>query len=144
MERHAPNGAPEPELRDLGPNVVRLGVELVPLTFALRFPSSQPACVLRIFRGVVKDGIADAYVEAARSGAVADASNGEGPLGIFLGFTGEQRFVTVSAWPDWSTIQSRTGGNPLRQIATQHAEMLLSGTAEHYEILPDAVPRARA
>jgi hypothetical protein len=125
---------------DLAPEVIRQGVEILPLAFSLRFPSESVARVLRVFRGEVKDGFVDEYLEAARAGAEADAEHGEGPLGLFLGFAGERNFVTVSVWPDWSTIQSRTGGNTRQPIATRHAQMLVRGTATHYEVLAPAAP----
>jgi hypothetical protein len=127
----------------LAPEVIRQGLEIMPLAIALRFPSESPARVLRIFRGEVKDGFVDEYLEAARTGAEADATHGEGPLGLFLGLAGERTFVTVSVWHDWSTIQNRTGGNLRQPIATRHAQMLVQGTATHYEILPPAEPAER-
>ncbi|MEA2622237.1 MAG: hypothetical protein QOH61_1147 [Chloroflexota bacterium] len=139
---HMNDGSNEADRLELGDDLTAR-VEELPIAIALRFPSELPALVLRVFRGEVKEGQVDDYLQAARTGAEADASNGEGPLGLFLGFAGARRFVTVSVWPDWSTIQKRTGGNARQPIATRHAQMLETGTATHYEILPTAAPRAR-
>ena len=56
----------------------------MPLRLTLRFPSEAAPQVLRVFRGEIRDGRVDEYLDAARAGADRDALLGEGPLAVFL------------------------------------------------------------
>src|SRR3954453_18908097 len=126
----------EVELAGFAPTVERVSTELLPLRLTLRFPSESVPLVLRIFRGEIRPGLVDEYLSAARAGADHDAAAGEGPMAVYLSMTGELTFVTVSIWPGWLAIQERTGSDVHHPVSTQHRELLQSGSAFHYEILP--------
>jgi hypothetical protein len=133
--------------------VARLGlatdgrIEDLPLAIHLRFhrPANR-ARIMRIYRGQVRPGQLDLYVEDARKGATADGATSHGPLAFFLSSRPPDRFVSLSLWGDWSEIELSTGGNVRQPTATHHAERIVFGHAAHYEILPgaDAGGSARA
>lgn len=125
----------EIDLAGLASSVERVSTEVLPLRLTLRFPSEAAPQVLRIFRGEIRDGRVDEYLDAARAGADRDALLGEGPLAVYLAMTGELSFLTVSIWSGWSAIQDRTGSDVHHPVSTQHRELLKAGSAFHYEIL---------
>jgi hypothetical protein len=122
-----------------------LAAELVPGTeevipLALReLPATstdEPPAILRVFRGVVREGHMQAYIDAAQRGTREDIDAGAGPLALFLGVAGVDRFVTVSAWASWRNLEIATGGNVHQPVSTRNLEQLVSGSVTHYEILP--------
>jgi hypothetical protein len=116
-------------------------LEFVTLALDLPFDRADRAQVLRIFRGQVREGELDLYVEEARNGTLADAAGPHGPVGLYLGPQPPDRFVTVSVWTGWESIESATHGNIRQPIATSNAARLLGGTATHYELVPGAAHR---
>ena len=119
-------------------------VELVSLAVDLPFDRAEEAQVLRIFRGQVRDGELDLYVDEARNGTLADAAGPHGPLGLYLGPRPPDRFITVSLWTGWESIEAATHGNIRQPIATSNAARLVGGTATHYEVVPGAAYRRGA
>lgn len=113
-------------------------LEFVTLAVDLSFDRADPAQVLRVFRGQVREGELDLYVEEARNGTLADAAGPHGPVGLYLGPQPPDRFVTVSVWTDWESIEAATHGNIRQPIATSNAARLVGGTATHYEVVPGA------
>jgi hypothetical protein len=116
-------------------------IEFVPLAVDLPFDRPEPAQVLRVFRGQVHEGELDLYVAEARNGTLADAAGPHGPLGLYLGAQPPDRFVTVSVWTDWESIEAATHGNIRQPIATSSAARLVGGTATHFEVVPGASHR---
>lgn len=97
----------------------------------------RSARLLRVFRGEVRAGELDRYVEEAEAGTRADAAAGRGPIALFLATDPAvpNRFVTVSTWPDWTTVEAATGGDVRRPIATRHPERLVAADATHFEVI---------
>jgi heme-degrading monooxygenase HmoA len=116
-------------------------LEFVTLAVDLPFDRADPAQVLRVFRGQVREGELDLYAEEARNGTLADAAGPRGPLGLYLGSQPPDRFITVSVWTDWESIEAATHGNIRQPIATSNAARLVGGTATHYEVVPGAAHR---
>ena len=115
--------------------------EVLPVAISeMRPPAAdgEPA-ILRVFRGVVREGHLASYVDAAQRGTQDDIAAGAGPVALFLAVAGPERFVTVSAWSSWRTLEIATGGNIHQPIATRNADLLVSGSVTHYEILPGAL-----
>lgn len=113
--------------------------EILPLAIDLRFDRpDDPARILRIFRGQIRPGELELYVEDARRGATADGATSHGPSAFFLCPVPPARFVSLSLWGDWTEIELSTGGNIRHPIATHHAERIVSGHAAHFEILPSS------
>lgn len=123
----------EPEAR-LDPTEVE--VETFPIAVEIEAEGHLDAVVLRVFTGIVHGAELDAYIEEAREGTLEDVAAGHGPTALYLGSQPPDRFVTVSTWRDWAAIESATGGNIHRPIATRHATRLAVGTADHYELVP--------
>ena len=121
--------------RDHGRDLVVGPCETLALAIELEFDRPGTPQVLRIFHGEVRDGELERYVEEAKTGTLSDASTPTGPLGLFLGVDPPRRFVTISIWTDWAAIELTTGGNVRHPVATRHAELLTSVSADHYEIL---------
>lgn len=116
-------------------------LESVTLAVDLPFERADPARILRVFRGQVREGELELYVEEARNGTLADAAGPHGPLGLYLGPQPPDRFVTVSVWTGWESIEAATHGNIRQPIATSNAARLVGGTASHYEVVPGAAHR---
>jgi hypothetical protein len=106
-----------------------------------RFERSDPARILRLFRGRVREGELDAYVGDARSGMLADAMVNDGLIAFALGADPPDAFVTVSVWTGWSAIEEATGGNTRQPIATRNSIRLTGFDVVHFEVLPDASDR---
>jgi hypothetical protein len=117
-------------------------LETIPLRLALGFDPRGDPQILRVFRGEVKPGEDAQYLEDVRAGVLSDVEAGHGPQALFLGFVGSSAFVTMSAWASWRAIESATGGNIRRPVATRNTARLTSGTADHYEIVPEIAGRA--
>lgn len=98
---------------------------------------ADPARVLRVFRGRVRAGELDAYIDEAATGTRADAAVGHGPLALYLGAdpASPDTFVTTSAWGDWSEIERATGGDIRRPVATRHPERLVDADVLHFEVI---------
>jgi hypothetical protein len=116
-------------------------LEFVTLAVDLPFDRADRARVLRIFRGQVREGELDLYVDDARNGTLADAAGPHGPVGLYLGPQPPDRFVTVSVWTGWESIEAATHGNIRQPIATSNRARLVGGTATHYEVVPGAAHR---
>lgn len=114
-----------------------VAVQSLPLALHLRFERPEAPRILRVFRGEVRPGQLEAYVDAARAGTYADASAEHGPHALYLAIDRPSHFLTVSLWSDWSRIEAATGGDIHQPIATRHAERLAGGSASHFELLPD-------
>jgi hypothetical protein len=113
-------------------------LEWLPLAFGHRFARPERPGVLRVVDGQVRTGELDRYIEEANAGTLADAAAGRGPLALYLApRPAEDRFVTLSVWPDWGTLQEATGGNVDQPIATRHAQLLRSWRVGHYEAIPE-------
>lgn len=116
-------------------------LEIVTLAVDLPFERADGPQVLRVFRGQVREGELDLYVEEARNGTLADAAGPHGPVGLYLGPQPPDRFLTVSVWTGWESIEAATHGNIRQPIATSNAARLVGGTATHYEVVPGAAHR---
>lgn len=106
-----------------------------------RFERPEPARILRLFRGQVREGELDAYVADARAGMLADAIVNDGLVAFALGSDPPDSFVTVSVWTGWSAIEEATGGNTRRPIATRNSIRLTGFEVIHFEVLPDLAGR---
>src|SRR3954464_3836797 len=106
-----------------------------------RFEREEPARILRVFRGRVRAGELEAYVDDARSGMLADAIVNDGLVAFALGADPPDAFVTVSAWTGWPSIEEATGGNTREPIATRNSIRLTGFDVVHFELLPDAADR---
>ena len=106
-----------------------------------RFERADPARILRLFRGRVREGELDAYVADARSGMLADAMVNDGLVAFALGADPPEAFVTVSVWTGWAAIEEATGGNTRQPIATRNSIWLTGFEVVHFEVLPDASDR---
>lgn len=117
--------------------------ETLELAVCERFERSEPARILRLFRGRVRPGELDPYVADARAGMLADAIVNDGLVAFALGADQPDSFVTVSVWTGWASIELATGGNTRRPIATRNSVRLSGFEVEHFELLPDAMdPRS--
>jgi hypothetical protein len=117
-------------------------LEIHGLDVALRFDEGQGAAspatgILRLVRGQVRPGELEGYRDEVRLGTVADADAGHGPIALYMATEAPDRFVSLSAWSDWSALETATGGDTDHPIATRHAERILRWDAVHYEVLPN-------
>lgn len=111
-------------------------IECAPVAVRLSFDQSEPGRILRVLRGQVRDGDLESYIEDVRAGAGGDGVAG-GLIALYLGVVSADEFVTVSAWTGWEAIESGTGANVERPIATRYPERVQILSARHYEMLPD-------
>ena len=119
-------------------------LDFLPLAFGRRFMRPERPGLLRVVEGEVASGNLERYVELAKAGTLSDAERGRGPLALYLAIRSIERFVTLSIWSDWATLQDATGGNIDRPIATRHAQLLTGWQAEHYEAIPELWAPARS
>ena len=126
--------APVAVLTDEGRELRILGVRV-----AVRHERADPPVILRVFRGEAKQGQLEGYIQEADMGANADAESNAGLAALYLGSQPPTRFITVSAWTSWSSIEKATGGNVRRPVATRHSERLVGADVDHYEMLPNAI-----
>lgn len=126
-------------LEDLVPSLDVFDVRSDHLVVRVEFHDarSRTARLLRIFRGQVRSGELDRYIEVVDAGTRSDAAAGHGPIALLLGVeaTSHDAFVTVSTWPDWSTIEAATGGDVRRPIATRNPELLVASEVTHFEVI---------
>ncbi len=113
-------------------------LEVLDLAIDLRFDPAVLPTVLRVFRGGVRPGELDAYVEEARVGTLADTQAGHGPCALYLAPVVPDRFVTVSLWPGWAAIEVATGGDVHRPITTRDPRRIIEMDVVHYEVMSDA------
>lgn len=113
-------------------------LEVHGLAVALRFDLRSLPTVLRVFRGGVRPGELDAYVDEARAGTIADAEAGRGPCALYLARRPPDGFITVSLWPDWGAIERATGGDVYRPIMTKDPRRIVEMDVIHYEVVGDA------
>jgi hypothetical protein len=106
------------------------------LAIAVRADRQDPERVMRLVRGQVRSGELDAYVEDARTGTLRDAASQEGPLALYLAPLPPDRFLTLSVWSEWASIEASTGAGTQDPAATRHAERLVEVNATHYESVP--------
>jgi hypothetical protein len=111
-------------------------LDILPLAFSVRQDGEEPPSILRVYRGLVRPGELDAYVEEARDGALLDASTNDGLVALYLGTEPPARFIMISAWTDWESIARATGGNIPQPMATRSAARITQSGVTHYEILP--------
>ncbi len=142
----------DPETADGAPDVVALRalgdkvsvidqIEQFALAVHARFERADPPGILRLFRGRVRPGELDAYVEVARAGMLADSVDNRGLIAFALASQPPDGFTTVSVWTDWSAIEAATGGNIRQPFATRNSDRLADFKVTHYEVLPDTPDR---
>lgn len=121
---------------DQADEVVDAHGEAFELAFGFRIDRAEPARLLRVFRGTTSPNELDAYVAEARAGALRDARSVDGLLAIYLGIERPTRFVTVSVWTDWSSIEEATGATVRAPATTRNTTRLVTASASHFEVLP--------
>jgi heme-degrading monooxygenase HmoA len=112
-------------------------LEVHALAFAIRFAPPSAATILRVFRGSVRPGELEPYIEESRAGTIADTEAGRGPNAIYLAPVEADRFVTVSLWRSWDAIETATGGDVHRPIVTKDPRRIIGMDVVHYEVIPE-------
>ena len=111
-------------------------LEILPLAISMPFDGVGTPRILRTLHGQVRPGEREAYIEAARNGTIADIDAGGGPLALHLAIgPGDDDFVTMSVWELWSALETATGGDVKRPVATRHPERIERWDAAHFEII---------
>lgn len=112
-------------------------LEVHGLAFGIRFAPPSEATVLRLFRGTVRPGELEPYIEESRAGTIADTAAGRGPNAIYLAPVETDRFVTLSLWRSWEAIETATGGDVHRPIVTKDPRRIIGMDVVHYEVIPE-------
>jgi hypothetical protein len=111
-------------------------LEILPLAISMPFDGEGTPRILRAFRGRARAGERAAYIEEARNGTLADIDAGGGPLALHLAIgPDDDDFLTVSVWESWSALETATGGDVQRPVATRHPERIERWDASHFEII---------
>lgn len=111
-------------------------LEVHPLAIAVRAERSERGHVMRLVRGRVRPGELAAYVDDAREGTLRDAATQQGPLALYLAPLSPDRFVTLSIWTEWASIETSTGAGTRAPGTTRHAERIAELDVAHYEVVP--------
>lgn len=123
-------------------------LEILDADVALSFDVSRGAelasGILRVVRGRIRPGDLLLYRDEVRAGTVSDVEAGHGPLALYCSIEPPDQFVTVSSWQSWSAVESATGGDVRRPIATRHEERIVEWEAAHYELIPNPSHRRPA
>jgi heme-degrading monooxygenase HmoA len=119
---------------------------VLPVAFDIRGSGSATPTILRIYDGRTRPGELEAYVDEARAGSRREAQRPGAPIAVCLAFERPDRFVTVSVWSDWSSLEAATGGDIRRPLASHDAARLSEGEPSHYEIMggPAESPHSRS
>ncbi len=141
--------SPEAMLKAMGPDIeasrfhpeylaetTDRSVDVHALGIAVRTDRQEPERVMRLVHGRVRIGELDAYVEDARAGTLRDVRSQQGPLALYLAPLPPDRFVTLSVWSEWESIEASTGAGTRAPAATRHAERLVEIDVTHYESVP--------
>ena len=122
----------------VGPRLTHGGVllEILPLVISMPFDGVGTPRILRTLHGTARPGERASYIEEARNGTIADIDAGGGPLALHLAIgPNDDDFVTMSVWESWSALETATGGDVKRPVATRHPERIARWDAAHFEII---------
>jgi hypothetical protein len=111
-------------------------LEVLPVLVAMRHRQALQSGIMRVARGELATLSVRRYADDARAGIEADIRAGHGPASIALAESGERRFVTVSCWYDWDSIEQATGSTAQRPINTMRITDLSSFDVDHLELVP--------
>lgn len=118
------------------PELVQARRETIPLSLLVfGVPDQSSGGILRIARGQLREGQRDSYLAQVRDGLREDRARGHGPGWLALGFLGADRFLTLSGWRDWASIEGATGATIEAPIRTKRSDALRSFEAEHLELV---------
>jgi hypothetical protein len=120
------------------PQTMERTLEILDVRIALPSMTSETPALLRLFRGTVRPGELDDYVEEVRVGTQADADGGRGPCALYLATDPPDGFVTVSLWQSWEAIARATGGDIARPTLTKDSRRLATIDVAHYESVREA------
>jgi hypothetical protein len=111
-------------------------LEILPIAISMPFDGVGTPRILRTLHGKARPGEREAYIEEARNGTIADIDGGGGPRALHLAIgPGDDDFVTLSVWESWSALETATGGDVKRPIATRHPERIERWEASHFEVI---------
>jgi len=130
-------------LADHADDVLDARIEALELAFGVRLDRHEPARVLRVVRGTVRDGDLEAYVEEHHERVLRDVRMFDGMLAVHVGVERPVSFVTVSVWADWASIELATGATVQHPAGGREASGMLTAEATYYEILPAEQPADR-
>jgi hypothetical protein len=134
MER-AFGGIPEAEPAALEETSGRR-VEILPVLVS-SIGETLSTGVLRVARASLRDGDLEGYARLVAQDLEGGRAGGPAPHTVVLASWGEQGFVMVSAWPDWSSIEAATGASIADPLRTKRVAGLEDFHADHYELLQD-------
>jgi hypothetical protein len=111
-------------------------LEILPIAISVPFDGVGTPRILRTLHGTTQPGERAAYIEEARNGTIADIDAGRGPLALHLAIgPGDDDFVTASVWESWAALETATGGDVQRPVATRHPERIARWDATHFEVI---------
>jgi heme-degrading monooxygenase HmoA len=113
-------------------------LEVLDVRVALPSGTPERPALLRLFRGTVRPGELDDYVEDVRVGTQTDADGGRGPCSLYLAIDPPDAFVTISTWQSWEAITRATGGDIARPAFTRNSRRLVTMDVAHYESVREA------
>ncbi|CAN5847354.1 hypothetical protein BH23CHL8_BH23CHL8_28440 [soil metagenome] len=111
-------------------------LEVLPVILLLGEETTTPVGVLRVARGTLHDMSVEDYADQVRAGVEDDRAHGHGPRWLVLARGAERGFVTISRWPDWSSIALATGASIHDPTRTKRLTEIRVFKADHYELLP--------
>ncbi len=109
--------------------------EQLDLAVSVRGRATDEPAIMRVFRGQVRPGELDVYLEEVQSGALADAASNDGIVCLHLGARPPDRFITFSIWTGWTPIEVATGGDIRDPMRTRNGQRIAAHSVAHYEIV---------
>ncbi len=117
--------------------------EQLDLAVSVRGRATDEPAIMRVFRGQVRPGELDVYLEEVQSGALADAASNDGIVCLHLGARPPDRFITFSIWTGWTPIEVATGGDIRDPMRTRNGQRIAAHSVAHYEIVASGTRQER-
>jgi hypothetical protein len=93
--------------------------------------------ILRFAQGRLGDTSLSSYANLVTTESRRIQADGGGPRDLVMAAAGEDAFVMLSTWPDWSAIEAATGASISEPLRTKRLGALSSFEVAHFELLTD-------
>jgi hypothetical protein len=112
-------------------------VESLPAIVVQLAASVLATGILRVSRGGLRDTSLAKYAERVTRELGALQARGGGPADLVMAAIGDQGFVAITTWPDWSAIEAATGASVSEPLRTKRLATLDAFETDHYELVSE-------
>ena len=108
---------------------------VLPVAFSRWRASAGPPGILRIYEGRTRRGQLARYAEVGQAATAREVDQADGPTAVTMTLAGVDRFLTVSTWLDWSSLEAYTAGHIERPLVSRDRSLIREGSPTHYELV---------